>query len=238
MSANLLLVRNGRRAEVVAQTKRVAHLVHRHFFQEVEYQPVGFRAVGIELAARFQATTARIPFRAKRVRSGAKAAVRCGLGTARVTELAGHRVIHRRVGHYALGFQRAHIAHQVGIPADIGVQNFPGARVDLRRANRAERRRRGRHPAYGRVLGLAEVVVGVVRLLLDDNRVLETDALEAFVPFKDALPDWLAVLLRNLVAEVERDRLDRLRQIGAGILLLHPPAIAHTNAPAGISSRR
>ena len=99
------------------------------------------------------------------------------------------------------------------VDADVGVEDLAGARVDLRRADRAERRRRAvviqRTDAWRDV---ERVEVGVVGLDLDLDRVLEADALERLVPLEDAGAHGVAVVLRDVAVEPEHDRLLRLGQ--------------------------
>ncbi len=136
---DLLQVDRGRRPKVVAQTERVTDLVHRDVLEKIEYQLVGLRTIWVELAARFEQRQCKAHFARGVFEVVAKAAVNVAIGADRGrVQLTGHCVIHRRVRHDAFGSQGANVAHHVGVPTNVGIQNLAGARIDLRRADRAE----------------------------------------------------------------------------------------------------
>ena len=207
----------------MAQAERVADLVHRHVLQEIGDQLVGLRTVGVEFAARLEQRQRKADLARRVLAVVAQAAI--DRADRLDAQIAGRLVVHRLIGDDAFGSQRADVARHVRVPADVGVENLAAARIDMRRPDGPERRRGRRQPSHRRVLRLAEIEVRVIRLLQDDDRVLEANLLERLVPLEDALTDRLAVLFRNLVREPERDRLDRLGQRGVRVLLLEPPAL-------------
>src|SRR5205085_5212013 len=119
----------------------------------------------------------------------------------------------------------ADVARRQTLDADVGVEDLAAARIDVARADRAERRRRVRHPADRGAAEVERVEVGALRLHLDPDRVLEADLLERLVPLEHAGRDRRAVLDRDRPVEPEDDRLDGLGERRVRVLLLEPPAI-------------
>ena len=225
---------DARAAEVVAQAQRVADLVDRGVGEVVEHPLLGLGARRVEVAARLEhvhrigqllgghvGVLALIGVVAG-TRSAARRELGHPLGRARLHQ---RRPVHRHPRREHLRAQRAHVARRQALEADVGIEDLPGARVDLAGPDGTERRRRVGHPADRRHADVERVEIGIVGLRLDDDRVLEADALEGVVPHQDALGDGVAVLQRDRAIEPEGDRLDRLRQGSARVLLLQAPAI-------------
>ena len=218
----LLVGVDARRAEVVAQPERVAHLVHRHVFQIVVNEFLGLGACRIDVAARLEHVerVAQLLGRligeiAERHRMRAAQARRRGLRRLHVDDRSRQH----------LRAQRPLVARRQALDADVGVEDLTRSRVDVARPDRAEGRARVGHPANRRAAEVQRVPVGVVGLHFDAHRVLEADALEGLVPFEHAGRDRRAVLFGDRPVEPEGDRLDRLGQRRRRILLLETPAI-------------
>ncbi len=101
------------------------------------------------------------------------------------------------------------------------VQDLARPRVRLRAAHRPA--------ALGAIDPLDARVPGIEkrgprRQVLDHERILEAGGLEGVVPPESALADRRALGLRDAAVEVIDDRLDRLRERGARVLLDEPPA--------------
>ncbi len=181
--AQLRLRVDGRRAEVVAQAQRVADLVHRDVLEVGQHERLGLRAVGVELAARLQQVEARSRAPASRIRRSQAHAIR-GVAT-NAGSAAGGRICSTRIERAAAQTRR--------IDADVGVEDLAGARIDLARADGAERR-----PCASVIQRIDAWRASSVSKsassgwIFDLQRVLEADLLERLVPLEHAVGDRLS----------------------------------------------
>ena len=107
----------------------------------------------------------------------------------------------------------------------VGRDHFAGAGIAYMGAHRVLRRIR--NPADDRPAGVFRVPGGIFargRCVLADDRVLEARSFKRRLPILDAFLQIRLPFVRNLAAEIEHDRLDRLRHRRLGILLLQPIA--------------
>ena len=124
----------------------------------------------------------------------------------------------------------AHELENVVIDDDVRLEDFAGPRIMHVRTHGVLGGRG--QPADGRVAGILGIPAGLLALaggVLRQDRILEAGGFERRLPGLDALVNPRPPLLRHAAADVENDRLDRLGNLGVGILLLQPPAgdVAH-----------
>ncbi|EWS57824.1 hypothetical protein Y694_04242 [Methylibium sp. T29-B] len=199
--------------EVVAQPQRVADLVHRHVLQVGQHVGLGVEAAGIEFAARLE--------HVERVAELLGGAIGVSAGSGVMPRMRVRALTDRE----HLGALGAAVARGQALDADVGIDDFAAARIDVARADGAEGRCRVGHPAHRGAVHVQRVEVGIVGLHLDANRITETDALEGLVPLQDAGADGAAVLVRDAAVQPVGDGLDRLGQRRRRVLLLQTPAV-------------
>ena len=225
----------GGRAEVVLEAQRVAHLMHDHVLHDGLGQRLGLGAVHVHAVTQGQQVQreAELGGLVGHIGAGllgqrhaaalAHPAGRLGLVVVVVLVEADH-VVRREAARTAA----KDVAH-----ADVGVEDFAGARVTVARADGKADVRPG-EPADGRMRRVHVVPVGIVGLLLGLNRVLEADLLEGLVPLQDAGLDRLAVLGGDVLVHPVDDGLHRLGQRRARVLLLQAPAGHQVHARVGL----
>ena len=112
-------------------------------------------------------------------------------------------------------------------PAEIRMSALrisPVRGIDVGRADGVDRAV-GRGPAHGGIAGVGRAPGAVVGRVEHPDRVAEAGVLERAVPLEDAGPHEGPPLDRDGAVDVVGDRLDRLAQGRARILLLEPPAV-------------
>src|SRR6516162_5517793 len=114
----------------------------------------------------------------------------------------------------------------------VRVVNFSGERIHAGRSFRESGVGIAGEPPQRAVPHVRRIPIGVIRLLFDLDRILESNALERFVPQQDAFADGIAVFNRYGVFHPEHDGLLRRREWRGWILLLQPPAV--DVPPAGL----
>ena len=142
----------------------------------------------------------------------------------------------RRPGRF-LGDERAPYARPRFRDADLRVEDFAGARVDGRRADREAGVGRD-EPAHRRVARVERVEWRVGLLLLHHDRVLEADPLECLVPLEDARAHRGAVFLGNVRSRSRTRSAPSARQSGGRILLLQAPVVGEVGLGGEVRVRR
>ena len=146
------------------------------------------------------------------------------------------------------GFQHARFCEHVKAPKpahhasvfqhDVRPQDFTGAWVHEAWAIAREGGRRRCSPTQHVVAHVSCVPVRVVRLHLDNHRVLEPEGLKRLVPLLHACLDDGAEFFWRGVFNPPCDGLHRFRHGGGGILFLEPPAVNHVHPRRGGHARQ
>ena len=229
-------------AEVVAQPKGVADLMHRRVLEVVAHELPRLRAVGVDLAAiacgqqvqtvgQLLGLDVAMPAQPGIVTTGPAAGQGQPGGLPELQQVSPQRgVVGEPCRSTCRGAEDPRLGTALGacgqaLHADAGMQDFAAARVHMRQRQRGKADIAVRQPTHHALADLGQGQIVVVGRVLDDDGVADADRLERGVPGQDAFADRLQVVARNAAVQPIRDRPHRLGHRCGRVLLFQPPAL-------------